>query len=458
MNWNALPVVVVALGLVAAACGGGNGGTGTSLECPSRGTPPPPPDLASLSLEDVYERMADSMTCPGYALHVTSRQEWESIDPQEGKSTLAGGGDTWLDVPGRRAREERQWVHKAQTEGDDGSSGGEFREVVISLGDALYGRQPGSDHVWSADARLCPGSQNPVVSFLLHCGPSGSLEIRFDQDAKYEDRNMPALAIEGESRGSDETITFTGSTYLDEATLLPVAAAGGGVSNDAPRYSFTARYKYEFVPLESLPADLFRPAAIGYVEPDPEEELRGADIGTQAYWLGVEFPGANDLPALSLTSARLFPDRPYPSYRALIDYRLAHDKFGLSVVGLQLYTRAEWEAFLAQSRGGNFWDWPCVQNTELDLGDRWAVVFGGYELSRFTSGLCHEQPPDKWGAYVYIEDTVILVGTSGRWEDVHQYESPGSWKVSEELVPSPYNSREGMEVIIRGLVPRPPDE
>jgi hypothetical protein len=457
---KALAGLVVPVVLLLAACDGGDGGTEVTLTCPSKEAPKAPADLSALSLEEVYRRMADSMTCPGYALHVTSTQEWESIDPEEGKSTLTGGGDTWLDVPGKRAREERRWVHEAQTEGDDRSSGGELQDVVILLGDALYGRDPGADHAWGNDAHLCPGSDSTVVSLVVGCGPSHTSEARFEQDAEYEGRHMPALVIEGESVGSDETIAFTGSTYLDETTLLPVAATSEGLSNEAPRYSATAHYEYDFVPLDSLAEDSFDPAAIGYVEPDPEEELRGADLGIDVYWLGRDFPGTGGLPALSLESAKVFPQQPdmvTPAYRALLDYRLASEESGYRVVELQLFSRSGWDAFLVQSLGGNLWDQPCVQKTETKLDERWAVVFGRYESLGPPVQGCPDQPPDQWGAYVYTHDMVILVSTSGRWKDVQEYVPPTSWKVSEELVPSPYNSREGMEAIVRGLVPRPPD-
>ena len=102
---------VVALGialvaLMAAACGGGEDVTEVSLVCPSRETPRAPPDVASLSPGGVYEWMAESMTCPGYALKVVTRQESEIVDPEEGALSGTEESNTWIDFSADRARGE----------------------------------------------------------------------------------------------------------------------------------------------------------------------------------------------------------------------------------------------------------------------------------------------------------------------------------------------------------------
>jgi hypothetical protein len=460
---RALALGLSALALLVAACNDGGGGTGgLSLKCPSKEAQEAPADLASLSLDEVYKRMAESMTCPGYVLHVTSTQEGENIDPERGKSSLTGEGDTWLDFPGGRARADTWSKYEAPAEESDRSAGNQMEDVSILVGDTLYGRGPGTNHAWGNDAHLCPGTDSTVVSLVVGCGSSHTLEARFEPDAEYEGRHMPALVMEGESVGSDETIAFVQNTYLDETMLLPVAGTKEATSNGAPRFSFSGRARYDFVPLNSLPEDLFDPAAIGYMEPDPEEQLRGADLGIDVYWLGRDFPGTAGLPALSLDTAQAFasqPDTITPGYRALLEYRLASERFSYGIVGLQVFPRSAWDAYSAQSRGSNLWDASCVQKTEMNLDDRQAVIFGTYESSgAYIERPCPEQSPENWGAYVYVGDTVVLVSTWGRWKDAQEYVPPASWKVSQELVPSPYASREGMEAIVRGLVPRPPDQ
>jgi len=441
MTWKVLPLLLAMIVLLLGACNGGNDGSQLTIVCPSKEPSAASADMSSLTLEDVYERMAEAMTCPGYALHVVTTQEWEIIYPEYGKLSAALAGNTWIDLPADRAREEMRIEYTARGENREVLEERESESLRIVLGDAAYTRDIAEEPTRGHDALKCHGSESAAFSLLLNCFTYTEDSVtRFEPDAEYAGRRMPALVTEGQWSGSDETTVFTQSLYLHPDPLLPLVSIMEGAQNGDRPLRREARYEYEFVLLDSLAQDFFDPAAIGYVEPDPEEKLRGADVGITVYWLGVEFPGAEGLPPLSLRKA--YPAGPSPpGYRAVVEYRPADDRFGPPVLDLQEFPRAEWEAFLAQSRGGNFWDEPCTQKTHIDMGDRRAIMFGGYEQLRRPFEGCPEQPPDKWGAYVYIGDTVVLISIFGHVD-------------GGEYIPSPYSSARAMEVVVRGLVPR----
>jgi hypothetical protein len=429
-----------------AACDGGNGGTEVTLVCPSKETSEAPADLSTLSLEQVYQRITDSMTCPGFALHVVTREESEIVYPEEGKLSYTVTASNWIDVPASRARQETQLEYTASQEDDQEVEGRKYDRVDIFLGDAEYRRETTEEPAKGGQALVCHGSKSAVVSLLLNCaGYTEDSSTDFEAGAEHEGRRMPTLVTEGNTSGSDETNVFIRHLYLDANTLLPVLGTSEGTQNKKRPMKSQVTYEYAFVSLDSLPKDFFDPAAIGYVEPDPQEQIRGVNVDITVYWLGTEFPGAGGLPALSLDRAHAAippPEVPAPRERATIDYRLAEEKFGPPVVTLQLYPRSEWDAFLVQSLGRNLWDSPCIQRIGVDLADRHAIVFGG---RKGPSRECSSIPARNWGAYVYIGETVVLVSTGFLQE-------PGV-----QSARSLYSSREGMEAIIRGLVPRPRD-
>lgn len=436
-----------AFALLAAACNDSGGGTGgLSLKCPSEEASKAPADLSTLSLEDVYKRMAESMTCPGYALHVVTKEESEIVYPEEGKVSYTVTAGNWIDLPLSRARQETQLRYAASQEDEQDVEGRGYERVGIILGDAEYGGETTEEPAKGFQALVCHDSESAVLSLVLNCaGYTEDSTTRLEPNAEYEGRRMPTLVTEGDTSGSDETNVFVRRLYLDANTLLPVLGTSEGTQNNKRPMKSQVTYEYAFVLVDSLPDDFFDPAAIGYVEADPEENLHGVNVGITIYWLGTEFSGAGGLPALILDRAHaaiLPPEAPTPRDRAAFDYRLAEEKFGPSVVTLEVYPRSEWDSFLAQSQGRNLWDSPCIQRIEMDLADRRAVVFGGHESS---SPNCFAATSTNWSSYVYIGDTVVFVSTSFSQE-------PGV-----ESARALYSSREGMEAIVRGLVSRPPD-
>ena len=186
-----------------------------------------------------------------------------------------------------------------------------------------------------------------------------------------------------------------------------------------------AAFDYEFVSLDSLPEDFFDPSSI---EPDPEEWLRSADVGITLYWLGLEFPGGDGLPALSLEYAE--PEEPRPAYRvrAVIGYGMADDPWGGSAIPLYQYDRGGWG-----SERQLYGELPCTESSEVDLSD-WGVIIQRVVLGRgaIPPEACPDQGPFDWRGFVHLGDTVVDIFF---------------------LHPSPYSSEEGIEAIARALVP-----
>jgi hypothetical protein len=448
MSLRAVLLGLAVLALVVAACGDGvEDTTGLSLKCPSKEAPEPAQNLSSVSLDQVYERMAESMACPGYALRVSSvgREEFGGGDEDTFASSIQG--TTWMDLRGQRARYET-WSrlgYASPAEQSENRDHEDVREVAIVLRDAGYWAQTDRGPPEVFHPVVCHGSRSPILSLLLGCaGYTEDSVTRFEPDAE---RHGPALETEGEISWPDGSAAFTQALHLDQATLLPWSGTSQSTEDDGDSESGQASHEYDLVPLDSLPTDFFDPEAIGYAGSDPEQKLRGVALGVDVHWLGVEFPGGDGLPALTLESAYPLsppPDWILPRYRAMVEYRLAGDEFASGAVDLELYPRAEWDAYARESGEVALSGGPCAQDTELKLADRRAMIAADYDIGQLPNG-CPQRPPDLWVAYVYFGDTVVLVRAPGHRE-------PGVGEVA-----SPYASREGMEAVVRGLVLRPAD-
>ena len=403
-----LPLVLLGA-LAVAACRGGNGAPEEeAVLCPSK-TPAAVESDGELGLQEVYDRMAEAIRCPGYALHVTFSFPGPPFN-------ATGSSQAWIDLEGNRARKESEI--KLTLDGEEFEQWS--KEIILA---ELTYRGGSSESPRGLRALACHGSDSAAFSVLLDC--QGYLEnstTAVEIGASFNGKSALALVTEGYT-GSRE---FTARLYVDDSTFLPL-----GVD-------------IEFVSLDSLPADFFDPASIGYVEKNPEEPLETTDVRVPVYWLGREFDGGDGFPALTLSQVFApTPDQAPPfGYSAEITYRRADDEFGWGMVSLQLYAREGWEAFLAQSRGGNWWDGPCIQRRELDLPDRRAVIYSGYEDRIFVQpdarGDC--PPRDKFVAHVYVGDAFVKI------------DAPGLQ--STEYFESDYDSEEAMELLVRSLVLR----
>jgi hypothetical protein len=260
----------------------------------------------------------------------------------------------------------------------------------------------------------------------------------------HEGRPSIVLVTTGNVSGSDETYTFTRRLYLDAATYLPFALEGDGQIDFGQVMPAHERYRFQhrFVPSDAVAKDLFDPSSIGYAAADPAQALDRASTDLHVYWLGREFSGSLGLPALVLSKI----DSPEhgPGYRYLLYYTARDDPYAPPLVTLQLWPRATWETVLRQAPFGNMWDDPCWAREELALANGKAVVFSGFAgevrmgATAGSGSPCPSRTYDSFLAHVYFADTVILLS------------APSASGVGG-MTRSPFDNREAIEAVVRGL-------
>jgi hypothetical protein len=417
-------------------------------------TPKPTVDLSSLTLEEVYSRLAQAITRPGYVFHVSM-----NYDVAESGSFRV---EVWVDLPRELARYESV-PSPALMESADVAE-----YVSIVAGDIEYFRNP--DRSSKHRARACLGADSPALSAMLGCEffPEDAT-TRIETGVQYEGRAAVALVTEGASERAEETASsYASRLYLDETSFLALARVTKGTS-DGRTWEIAVPYDTDFLPIDSLPEDIFDPASLGYTEEDPARILDVADLGITIYWLGPEFPGEGGLPPLAL--ARVFTPGPWPyegpGDKAQLEYEAADDEFGPVLVTLREWSLDEWEAAADRPIGGLPWVGPCVETKEVDLAGGRAVIFMGYETGPqpptppapvLTPPLpadvapvrtpspspsateCPERPLDRFMAHAYLGSTVVLVnapiGAGG------------------PALHGPYNSLKGMQAVLEALEAR----
>jgi hypothetical protein len=359
-----------------------------------------------------------------------------------------GEGDAWIDLERNQARAESLSIPNSeelrQAADEEGRELRELRSVTIVRSEGQYTseREPEKPAVKRRPPD-CHGPDRTALAFILPCeGLTEELEITVERNVAYRGQNAIAYVTAGISRSSDETYDTTVRLFLDRDTFLPLGSTSEGTLDAGVVYpiSYDAPFLYEFVPLDSLPADFFDPASIGYVEKDPEEPLETQEIGVPVYWLGRGFEGGDGLPALALKSVfagSSLEGRPF-SPEAEIFYRRADDDFGWGMVVLAVYKPEDWETFLAQVPA-RWWRGPCVQRREIELGDRSAVIYAGPSDASMGEAGC--PPTGKYIAHVYIGDAFVTISAPGL----------GTGTTFSD---SPYNSQVAIELLVRSLTPR----
>ena len=425
--------LAVSGGLLAAALAGiglvlflmlrsGDDGIGLqSAACPSATTPAATGDGGELTVEELTDRVAEAITCPGYAFRIHMAGEFES-----GPYRSSGEADIWIDLERNQGRAESHGFFGSVEEED--SELQEVWDVTIVRSDGEYTGARAPDN--PAARRRPPGCHGPdreALGLILRCeGPTEELEMTVERNVAYRGRNAIAYVATGTSSGEDERSDTTSRVYLDRDTFLPLGSTSEGTVDVGEVYAVDSDVplQYEFVPLDSLPPDFFDPVSIGYVAVDPEERLEAQDFGVPVYWLGREFAGGDGLPALSLKGV---------SGREII-YRRADDDFGSATVILVLYSQKQWETLPGRLRGR------CVQSRDLGLADRQATIYSDNDDERADAPGAACPPPDRFTATVFIDDTVVEIRapTLG----------------GPRVLRSPYDSELGMELLIRSLTPR----
>lgn len=174
--------------------------------------------------------------------------------------------------------------------------------------------------------------------------------------------------------------------------------------------------------------------------PEPVEEaqaVRNREVGLDdpsiavpVYWLGREFEPAG-LPRLELYEGVHLAGEYGPGNEVKIDYAGEDLRSGLH---LDLWRPAAWTKFKTTRLGRMVWDSPCSRRRDIRVDGGRATIYGGH-----GSGGCPETEPDHWLAHVYLDGVVVAVNM------------PNCYACAGGSAGDPYNSRRGMEAVVRGL-------
>jgi hypothetical protein len=139
-------------------------------------------------------------------------------------------------------------------------------------------------------------------------------------------------------------------------------------------------------------------------------------------------------------------------------------------VTIDLWERSAWERFLRTRLGRLVWDSPCTRATTEELPDGHAVIYAGHAQAVALPGAiprgqadaragdqpdrsiraepsdgygvrCPDLPFDRYLAHVYLGDVVASVNLPYCFACARR----------PTAAADPYNSREGMEALVRGL-------
>lgn len=437
-------VFTLALAIVlVAACGQATPPGAPPATAPSAsGTP------TALTVDEVYRRVERTLRQPGRLYHATVR-----VEADAGFFASTAALERWVDASRDVAREEGAYeLRAAEGPGPAGRPAGRTdRRTALLTASGQYVREP-DGQVRATSIRLwtCHGV-GIAASVVLGCpGPTEQSTATVER-GQHDGKPAVVLVTAGTSRGSDETFTFTNRLYLDPDTFLPVSMEGAGQVDMGQIKPTRERrtYAHEFVAAGDVPADFFDPGALGYREPDPAGALDRVPPDLAVYWLGERFPGTAGLPPLTLQQVVAADPARGPGYAFLLHYARADDPHGPPVAALELWSRASWERYLAQSKEPSFWKGPCWSRRELTLPGGGATIFAGPAPEApgagrpppATPGACPAGEPERFLAQADLGQTVVRVSAPG-------VGGPGG------TAQSPYDTREGIEALVRGLRPR----
>ncbi len=433
-RWIVAAAIPLVFGIALAACIGNGDGTGVlGGPCPSK-TPAMTEIEGDVTTDELVDLVTKAMTCPGYAFHMRS-----AGDQEAGPYSSHGETEVWVDIENNLGRVEirsRFTSEEALAEAEKDDYDPEWRSTVITRGDGSYSSEEIERPSRKGRPPNCHGPGREAIGLVFQCynGPLQDIEISIDVEASYGSHSAFAYVAEGESSGSDETYDTTTRTFFDADTLLPIGQTVEGTLDIGDIFPVQADLPYEtgFVPLDSLPADFFDPASIGYVEKDEEdveEPLDSAEIAV--YWLGSTFEGSGEYPALALDFAFARKQAETLEFGSIVEitYRPADDEFGYPAVKLGLYPPASWEEETQQN--------PCEETVGLDLPGLQATLRRHYHNLPYDPGASCP-PHDRFSASVYIEDVLVRI-------EAPRVVSGG------EYFDSPYNSEAAMELLVRSL-------
>jgi hypothetical protein len=246
----------------------------------------------------------------------------------------------------------------------------------------------------------------------------------------------PTIVLVSTGLQSGESGTFT--LHLDPGTFLPIALDAVVHSASGQMLRQRVVFTHRFIAAHAVPANYFDPAAIGYVP--PENQLSHVPPGFTVYWLGTHVAGVRGLPPLLLT--KVDPGGAAGGgYLFILTYSRTDDRFGAGGVTLQEWPLARWERLPPITKGPYS---PCWAHRDIATPRGRARIFLGFENAPPPgSKSCPAPPYNRFMARVYLGQTMVLVDAPEA--------SAGSLRIT-----NPYNTRKGIEMVVRALQPRVP--
>jgi hypothetical protein len=321
---------------------------------------PPTVDLAQMTVEQAYARMAEGMTREGQVLR--TRVSTGSQQSSDGEVLPYATTDLWIDTSAQSLREEFHLDPSV----DDYDLAKEYT-LIVRDGQVYVPDDPGEALRHDVES-FCPGSDNALVAYLLGCADldlqevAASIETRFDADREYEGRAAAALVFDVKSEAHEGTITV----YIDPATFLPISRINEATTGAGwPR--LVVSYEHEFVDAGSLDATFLDPHSIGYGAEDEQGKLDAIAQEVPVWWLGDEVDPGGGLPELVLV--RIFQDDPgyfKESWKAG-GHLIYETPDGLKGVDVFLWTPGDFDAFMGSDSGAVLNDPLCVSRSALSV-------------------------------------------------------------------------------------------
>ena len=184
--------------------------------------------------------------------------------------------------------------------------------------------------------------------------------------------------------------------------------------------------------------DSREPASPSPPTDDRELELDNPALEIPVYWLGTRFDPPGSLPPLELYKGRSYPGtgRSELGFNADLDYR--------GGVTLNLWKPEAWEQAKSGLPGRLVWSDGCTRATEIKLPRGRAVLYAAY--AKPSNPPCPAAKPDIFLAHVYLPGVVVRVNPV-----LCLYPCSSRSPSARD----PYNSRAGIEAVVRGLRIRP---
>jgi hypothetical protein len=388
------------------------------------------------TVEEVYERVEETLRAQGGIFYVKL-----VIEQDAGEYSYDAVTERWVDVRHNVVREESEGWSRV-----DENWGGNTTTLVVE--GTMYTREYTAE-ISAGTASSCYGASHSV-SALLGCPSPTETSQTTVEHGSYGDTATIILLTHGESHGSDSNVVFTSRLYLDADSLLPLAHELDGEIDYGPTAKMTYRaiYTHEFLAPESLPDGFFEPGSIGYTGTHLTSQIENAADDIAVYWLGLEFDPGGEFPELVLDKVEvaLWDDS---NYGLSLQYRGVDDPYDWTLAVFYVWQRDVWDEEMASVQDARRQNLPCHSEQEIMLADGQAAILMGSwpEESEWsdeavgplaTEVNCSGVDPDDFSAVASIADTVLEV------------QAP-DLIIGNGFVESPYNSREGIEAIVRGL-------